>query len=160
MKTAAKSRLVVAALGASVVVGAVTFLASDPETPTSSVHETKAPGTPASSGTATASVRDLPVWLQKATLEPGSEPTPLRAARPSSGEGSPRAQLPPEEKADAAVASVESAIDEIRLAETDEKRDEIREQAAARLSGVRAEMWATDEGRELYLELQTELEDA
>lgn len=152
-------KLVATALGVAIALGAIAFLAFDEGgKPPGKRHNSTPTGRVASNPDPPTTVRDLPLWLQEATLEPGSAPTPLRAVRPSSGEGAPRTQLPAEEKADTAVAGVEKAIDEIRGAETDEERAELRELAAAKLSGVRAELWATEEGKAVYKELQNQIE--
>lgn len=158
MSGASTSRLVVASLAGAVALGALVMLARSEPVADPPKDEPVVDPEPVSGHTTRGQRRAIPSWLGEAIHEPGTPATPLRAARPSSGEGAPKAQLPPDEKADVTIAAVERAIEEIWEADAEE-REELRELAAAKLSGVRAEMWATTEGKARYLELQSQLEE-
>lgn len=153
MTGSAKVRLVVVVLSAGVVIAALATLGAEEQRPSEGVPVDSQSKTDSSSR-----LRSLPVWMQEVTYESGTPDTPLRAVRPSSGEGAPRPELAGKEKVGTAVQAVEDAIDELRTVDASRKV-EVRERAAAQLSGVRAEMWATEAGKLRYTELQQALEE-
>lgn len=156
------SRLKAAALAGAglVVVSAIVFLAAGDSK--SDARALSAERTPAGQGHQTrrpARVGGSPGWQVAGPDDAVEGATPIRAGRPTAGEGAPRPAQSPEDKWSSAVESVESAIVALGSAGTQAERDRLTESAAAELSGVRAEMWETEEGKELYLELQRQIEE-